>query len=176
MRQCDQRGMSSTRKIEANRANAQASTGPCTARGKARASQNARRHGLSVFIGSDPMLSDHIKSLAQEIAGETTDREVLELARCLAEAEIDLIRIRRTRHQFLAHNINDPNFYSEPDVRQGPQKLAASVTDYTKELVLIDRYEQRARSRRKFAIRAYDLARRQAMRNHGAPLPTADSN
>ena len=39
--------MSSDRKIEANRQNAQASTGPNTEEGKAKSSQNARKHGLS---------------------------------------------------------------------------------------------------------------------------------
>ena len=45
--------MSSERKIEANRENAQHSTGPQTEEGKANSSQNARRHGLSsatIFI------------------------------------------------------------------------------------------------------------------------------
>ena len=39
--------MSSDRKIEANRANAQHSTGPQTDEGQAKSSQNARKHGLS---------------------------------------------------------------------------------------------------------------------------------
>ena len=39
--------MSSERKIEANRENAQSSTGPQTEEGKAKSSQNARQHGLS---------------------------------------------------------------------------------------------------------------------------------
>ena len=38
----------SVSKIEANRRNARASTGPRTAAGKARAAQNARRHGLNL--------------------------------------------------------------------------------------------------------------------------------
>jgi hypothetical protein len=45
--------MSTEAKIEANRANAQHSTGPRTDEGKARSSQNARQHGLSsrtVFV------------------------------------------------------------------------------------------------------------------------------
>ena len=39
--------MSSERKIEANRENAQSSTGPKTEEGKAQSAQNARQHGLS---------------------------------------------------------------------------------------------------------------------------------
>ena len=41
--------MSSDRQIEANRENAQHSTGPQTEEGKATSSQNARRHGLSAM-------------------------------------------------------------------------------------------------------------------------------
>jgi hypothetical protein len=47
-----------TRKDDANRANARRSTGPRTAAGKARASRNAVRHGLSVSVLADPALSD----------------------------------------------------------------------------------------------------------------------
>jgi len=43
----------SDRKIKANRANARASTGPRTARGRARAARNALRHGLSLPRPSD---------------------------------------------------------------------------------------------------------------------------
>ena len=56
--------MSSDRKIEANRANAQSSTGPQTDEGKAASSQNARKHGLSaasIFI--PPGREDEFKSL-----------------------------------------------------------------------------------------------------------------
>ena len=42
--------MTNVCKIDANRANAKASTGPKTARGKTRAAQNALRHGLSLPI------------------------------------------------------------------------------------------------------------------------------
>ena len=56
--------MSSDRKIEANRENAQHSTGPQTEEGKAKSSQNARRHGLSsatIFV--PPARQDEFQSL-----------------------------------------------------------------------------------------------------------------
>jgi hypothetical protein len=45
---------------------------------------------------------------------------------------------------------------------QGPQKLAMILSQETKQLLAMDRYERRAWSRRKFAVRAFDAARRQS--------------
>ena len=43
---------------------------------------------------------------------------------------------------------------------QGPQKFATILLQETKQLLAMDRYERRALSRRKFAIREFDVARR----------------
>jgi hypothetical protein len=45
-------------------------------------------------------------------------------------------------------------------VPEGSQKLALIVTQEVQQLSSLDRYERRAFSRRKFAIRALDLAMR----------------
>jgi hypothetical protein len=151
--------MTSTRKINANRANAQASTGPRTGQGKVRSALNAYRHGLSLSVTSNPVLAEQVEVLTRKFVGNSTDPEIVQLAHEVAEAQIDLLRIRWARHDLLARDHGD-----------GTGGEAAM------QLIRLDRYEQRAWSRRKFAIRAYDLARRQATRNHGAPPPTADSN
>jgi hypothetical protein len=101
--------LTSDRKIKANRANARASTGPKTARGRARAAQNALRHGLSLPVCSDSALSEDIEALAREIAGPDSNARIQELARPVAEAQIDLCRVRNARHQLLSNALSDPS-------------------------------------------------------------------
>jgi hypothetical protein len=178
--------VTSTRKIKANRVNARASTGPKTVQGRARTARNALRHALSVSVFSDSILSEEVNALAREIAGPDADAEIQELARRVAEAEIDLRRVRYARHQLLNSALSDPDYESEARVRkknalfrrcarddgpftpmpydvvkfldskpEGPFKLALILSDKVRQLAAIDRYERRALSRRKFAIRAY---------------------
>jgi hypothetical protein len=131
--------MTSQAQIEANRRNALASTGPRTAGGKARAAQNSRRHGLSLPACCDPAWSDEIKALARSIAGEGAGAERFDLACRIAEAQIEVARARRARVEFFP--------------------TASPESDAIFQLAAIDRYEQRALARRRFAIRAFDDAR-----------------
>src|ERR1700704_1881657 len=113
----------SEKKRAANRANARASTGPKTPAGKARVARNARRHGLNLPVTADPALAPEVEALARDICGlgggahgqvaplhpgphpplysalhpalHPALHEKLHLARRIAEAEIDLIRVRR---------------------------------------------------------------------------------
>ena len=116
--------MTSERKIKANRANARASTGPKTARGRSRAVRNALRHALSLTVYSDPALSQEVEALAREIVGADANSEIQEIARRIAEAQIDLHRVRRARHQLLSEALIDPNYESAIMQRK---KLAAVI-------------------------------------------------
>ena len=130
--------MTSVRKIEANRRNARASTGPRTVAGKVRAAQNARRHGLNLPARYDPSRAGEIDALARAIVGADAGAERLELASRIAAAQIDVERARRARLDLYPQALRE---------RDAIARLAA-----------IDRYEGRALSLRKRAMRDFDDA------------------
>jgi len=68
--------MTTARRIAANRANAKASTGPRTGRGKSKAAQNARRHGLSLVVSANAILAERVEQLGHEIVGTRADQEI----------------------------------------------------------------------------------------------------
>jgi hypothetical protein len=139
-------------------------------------------------------LSDEFEALACEIAGTGATPEMHELARRIAEAQVDLRRVRSARHDLLSAALCGPDYDSSaakrkksklrarlelsPRLRsmplisqlltslegsvqsspEGPQKFATILSDMTQRLAGMDRYERRALSRRKFAIRAFDAA------------------
>jgi hypothetical protein len=149
------------RRLQANRANARRSTGPTSASGKARAAQNARQHGLSQDILADPALGQDVEELAQRIAHEAQRPDLIDLARRVAEAHVDVQRIRRFRHERLeAAMLADRQDGAPPRVR-GADELAAALESLTKELKAVDRYTRRALSRRKFAVRDFAVAQGQ---------------
>jgi hypothetical protein len=122
--------VTSTRKIEANRKNARASTGPKTAQGRARLARNALSHGLSLPVCSDPVLCEEVESLARKIAGTEARVEIREVARRAAEAQIDLGRVRYARYRLLSDALSNPDYDSRADtaeIRADPVALGQAV-------------------------------------------------
>jgi hypothetical protein len=68
-------------------------------------------------------LSEEVEALAREIAGTDANGEIQELARRIAEAQIDLHLARRARHQLLSEALTNPDYESEVMIR----KKAAAV-------------------------------------------------
>ena len=89
--------MASERQIAANRRNARKSTGPRSDAGKKRASHNAYRHGLTLTITSTAAFAKQLETLVRKIAGHSEDTIVLERAREIAQAELELARVRRAK-------------------------------------------------------------------------------
>ena len=141
------------------------------------------RAGLEVSKFDDARGSARASRLiATEIAGRGANAETQELARQVAEAQIDLRRVRYARHQFLSDTLSMQYYDSYANMRmrlkvqrallrpnppdmsietlkfatsrpQGPHKLATILLQEAKKLLAMDRYERRALARRKFAIR-----------------------
>ena len=110
--------MISAHKIRANRENARASSGPKTAAGRARSARNRLRHALSLPVSSNPALSEEVAAFAREIAGPAANAEIQELARQVAEAPIDLRRVRYARHQLLCDALANPIMSLEQKLRR----------------------------------------------------------
>ena len=131
--------MTSSEKQAANRRNAKRSTGPRTARGKARSKRNALKHGLAVSA-LDAFAAREVRDLAARFAAEGCVAEALPLA----EASYDLRRMRAIRDALVL----------EVMTRCSPEGRRTSITS----LGRLERYERRARSRLIASLRAIFLA------------------
>ena len=133
--------MTSERKIAANRNNAKRSTGPRSNAGRAVSRRNALRHGLAVSIANKSAFGGDVEDLAKVLSRASGLQSVSGVAREAAEAQLDLSRIRKIR----ACLYETIYFVDAP----APDRLA----ELNDKLAKLERYERRAFSRRKRAMR-----------------------
>lgn len=137
--------MTSPARININRQNSKASTGPRTRAGKARSSQNAKRHALTIPVQLVDTLEPEIDALARLIAPEGAGPDCHRAARGIAEAQIDLNRVKTARFAIL--NQQDQTC-----------DAASMFCALARDLLRLERYETRALSRRKEAVRKFHLS------------------
>jgi hypothetical protein len=170
--------MATERQIAANRRNAVKSTGPRSSAGKRRARRKSYRHGLSVGAAERPGCAEGVERLARKIAGAGADAMVLEQARSVARAQLDLTQIRRTRAS-LIQRMAEFGVLDTPDAlgtsrdfkrilksivrgvpcdlpippapsmpSSEPDRTAEAIRRALPELLKLDRYERSAAARR----------------------------
>jgi hypothetical protein len=177
--------MASERQIAANRRNARKSTGPRSGAGKKRASHNAYRHGLTLTITSTAAFAKQLETLVRKIAGDSEDTIVLERAREIAQAELELARVRRAKVALIERasalgaldppkltvtqmirvvNAFDRGRFIIPKLidalatmpSQEPDRSAEAIRRVLPELRKLDRYERRAAAQRDRAVLLYN--------------------
>lgn len=129
--------MASEKQIRANRENALKSTGPKTSAGRLKSSRNAFRHGLSLPLELDPVMSEKASLLVQNCASKEQHMAMSEIV----HAQLDLLRIRTVRAQLMA----------ELD-------LLAGDLNRLRRLKALDRYERMAFTRRRRAAGSLSIA------------------
>jgi len=122
--------MATEKQLRANRENAKKSTGPKTAGGRARSSRNALSHGLSLPLKLDAEAAAKAGLIRQMLASEPTELSRGVAAVEVAEAQLDVLRIRAVRWQMMV------------------QLESAGDLTHLRRLAALDRYEGSALARR----------------------------
>jgi hypothetical protein len=126
--------MATEKQIAANRANAQKSTGPKTAAGRPKSGRNAFRHGLSLPMEIDGDVSTKIEALVEALASNNPDTDRQLAIAEIAQAQLELLQIRKVRAQMLAGT-----------------KLEEGDLKVLQRLLALDRYERYAHTKRRRA-------------------------
>ena len=147
--------MTSERRIAANRKNAKHSTGPRTRRGRSRASRNSVRHGLEGVNFGVAGLSKKVRRLAKAICRDDSDPFRYEQAVIIAESQILIAQVRAARISALEMRPRQDAQQEEPELHDSVLRIRRVLP----ELLSLERYERRALSRRKRAIRRIDALR-----------------
>lgn len=151
--------MASVSKIAANRRNASRSTGPRSRIGKSHARRNAVRHGLAAraVLGAEEAAS--VQAMADQIVDGSSGVLTFNSACVVAQAELDLVRIRELKVTLIQNAIMQQRQTLVATGRTAGSMndqgdLAAAVRQTLPQLLKYDRYERRAAARRDRGISA----------------------
>ena len=114
---------------------------------------NALRHGLAAIVVSESAISVEVDRLAALICSKDADPANREQALIIAEGNITLSRVRAARAAVL-EQMSGVGAAPVPDALKSPTRLRVTTGSYLGQLVRLERYERRAFSRRKRAMRA----------------------
>ena len=162
-------------------------------------SPKLHKHGLSVASLADPCWAPEVRDLAELFASKEAPLKIQELAYLVAAAQIDIVRVSRARHELVSKVLADEHFETawqrtkremimkhKADLPaaaydrvmtalsrkpKGEEKVALVFSELSEQLLRLDRYERRARARRRKAIRAFDLAARRKRGSTVIPQP-----
>jgi hypothetical protein len=151
--------MTTERQIAANRANAKRSTGPKSRAGKARASQNAYRHGLTASMTMD---ADRVNALAREIQASMWVQIDRAGALAIAQAELQVSRVHKLASELFAKKpigfakhrpaTGSQGWKKQAARRQGPAEKPGSTAGDLALLEKLDRYLGRVAGKRDRAM------------------------
>jgi hypothetical protein len=132
--------MPSDQQVAANQMNAK-KTGPRSKTGREISRRNALRYGLAINVRADPAVHDDIEKLANVLSSSDETQDLCENARVAAEA------------QFICCGSGESGPGCSRRYTLGKPAGSDGLTKLNDELAKLERYERRAFSRRKRALR-----------------------
>ena len=113
---------------------------------------------------SDVALRGEVVAVANEIAGIDAPAERRDLALRIAEAHVDLMRVRQARNDLIARLQSDPDggpllalaMPTAANVAEGEVNFVTMLAALQPKLAILNEYERRAVSRRNRALREFD--------------------
>ena len=118
-----------------------------------RVRRNALRHGLAAVVLRDPVVTAEVERLAFAICGAQADPLEQEQALAVAEVQVVLKEIRKTRARIVEQLLHLPKVKPRQASDALPAWLTGPNVPSLDRLTGRERYERRAFARRKRALR-----------------------